>query len=160
MDKKIIIGNVCFVKNTKNEVLLLLRNKPPMAGLYTGVGGKTYFEEDINMSCLREVKEETGLEVKDLYLKGVLKTILQEASSSWILFVYTASVSNNDNISDCPEGTLQWVAFDKIQSYELIGFIKRIWPYLWEENVFFEGCIMHDVQGNVITDVIHHYKLR
>lgn len=160
MNEKIIIGNVCFVKNTKNEVLLLFRNKPPMIGLYTGVGGKTYFQEDINTSCLREVKEETGLTVKDLSLKGVLKTILHETSSSWILFVYTASVSDKDALSYCSEGSLTWVPFDKVQSYDLIGFIKRIWPYVWEENVFFEGCVVHDVQGNVITDVIHHYKPR
>jgi len=79
-----------------------------LKGLWTGVGGKTEFHEDIKASCLREVKEETGLEVESLQLKGVMKTVLKEGNSSWILFVYSATAPHGD-LGTCDEGTLRWV---------------------------------------------------
>jgi 8-oxo-dGTP pyrophosphatase MutT (NUDIX family) len=36
-----------------------------------------------------EVFEETGLTPSNVCLKGVLKTILEGGTSSWLLFVYT-----------------------------------------------------------------------
>jgi 8-oxo-dGTP diphosphatase len=81
---------VCFIQDKKRQkVLLLHRAKSPMKDLWTGVGGKTDFLEDIHRSCCMEVFEETGLTPSNVCLKGVLKTILEGGTSSWLLFVYT-----------------------------------------------------------------------
>ena len=155
MNQKTIIGNVCFIKNEKgNKVLLLKRSREPMANMFTGVGGKTNFDEDINSSCIREVKEETGLNIKNVKLKGVLKTVLEGKDSSWILFVYTAETPNI-KFADCTEGELQWVDLNKINSYQLIGFIKRILPSVLKEKEFVEGLIKHDIKGNVLEEKIN-----
>ncbi len=62
MEKKFTVGNVCFITDPNHgHVLLLERSREPLKGLWTGVGGKTAFDEDVKGSCLREVKEETGL---------------------------------------------------------------------------------------------------
>jgi len=152
MDKKITIGNVCFiVDEEKQKILLLKRNNEPMKGKCTGVGGKTLFEEDINFSCIREVKEETGLNVKEVRLKGVIKTILKGKNSSWILFVYTAN-NFTGSLIKCNEGELKWVDKDYILSESLIDFIRRIIPYVLSGNEFVEGTIVHDIKGNVIEE--------
>jgi len=133
MDKKVTIGNVCFIKDTKNnKILFLKRNREPMQNMYTGVGGKTDFDEDIYTSCIREVKEEIGLDVKNLKLKGVLKTILHEKKSSWILFIYVAS-NFDGNLINCNEGELDWL------------------DYILDEKSFIEGTIVHDICGNVLS---------
>lgn len=76
-NKKIVIGNVCFIVDRKNnKVLLLKRNREPMQTMYTGVGGKTLPEESPFDSCIREAKEETGLDISEVNLRGVVKTIL------------------------------------------------------------------------------------
>lgn len=121
-----------------------------MQGMCTGVGGKTNFDEDINASCIREVKEETGLDVPDVTLKGVIKTVLAEKDSSWILFVYTANRFNGSLIN-CDEGELTWVGYDEIYSQNIIGFIKKILPYVLGDY-FIEGTIKHDMTGNIIED--------
>jgi 8-oxo-dGTP diphosphatase len=154
MDNKITVGNVCFILDEEtNKVLLLKRNREPMKDQCTGVGGKTHFQEDINLSCIREVKEETGFDVKEVKLKGVIKTILEGKKSSWILFVYTANKFTGDLI-DCDEGQLTWVNKDEILSENLIGFIRRIIPHVLEENEFIEGTIVHDMTGKVIEEKI------
>jgi 8-oxo-dGTP pyrophosphatase MutT (NUDIX family) len=90
MEKKITVGNVCFIFDKKREkVLLLLRNKDPMKNMVTGVGGKTEFQEDIHLSCHREVFEETGIKPTNVCLKGVLKTIVDGG-------VYSSKLKNRE----------------------------------------------------------------
>ena len=111
------------------------------------------FLEDINFSCVREIKEESGLDAKSITLKGVIKTILEGKNSSWILFIYTSSNFTGDLI-DCNECQLNWIDKDKLFSENLIGFIKRILPNVLEENEFIEGTIIHDMEGNVLDEKI------
>lgn len=153
-EAKVIIGNVCFIFDTQDRrVLLLKRNRQPMKGMYTGVGGKAEWNEDVRLSCFREVKEETELEISKLTLRGIIKTIYQAGHSSWILFVFTAQ-AHNDQFGKCDEGTLEWVDRQDVASYPLIGFIKEIIPFVLDGNEFVEGTIFHDDEGNVIDKQI------
>ena len=153
-DPKVTIGNVCFIRNAESQLLLLKRSRNPMKDMYTGVGGKTHFNEDIHFSCLREVKEETDLILTELKLKAVMKTILEGTeSSSWILFVYVGQTQTRD-VKTCDEGTLEWIDISKLGSYHLIGFIREILPYVLSENQFLEGTIYHDLQGNVTNKIL------
>ena len=155
MSQKITIGNVCFLFNqNKDKVLLLKRNRFPMQGMWTGVGGKTDLNEDIKISCMREIKEETNFNVRNAILKGVIKTILHGTDSSWLLFVYTA-MTKEEKFHKCNEGKLEWVSLSKIADYKLIGFIKEIFPYLLENTRLIEGTIFHNERGDVIKKILH-----
>lgn len=154
---KIVMGNVCFIVDRKNnKVLLIKRNREPMQAMYTGVGGKTLPEESPFDSCIREAKEETGLDISGVRLRGVIKTILDGDDSSWILWVYTAGGYRGE-MAKCSEGELEWVDINSIDSYKLIGFIKKIMPYILDESSTFDGVIVHDAKGNVIKDSIKTY---
>jgi len=151
------IGNVCFIRDRKNgKVLLLRRNREPMRGLYTGVGGKTLADEGSFESCVREAKEETGLDISGVKLRGVVKTILDGSDSSWILSVYVADGFTGE-MTACEEGDLEWVNTDKLDSYALIGFIKILMPLILDESVIFDGVIVHDANGNVVKESIETY---
>lgn len=152
MEKKVTIGTVCFlIDEAKDSVLLLERSREPMKSKYTGVGGKTHFEEDIKKSCIREIKEETGYEANELKLKGIVKTLLQGKDSSWILFVYTCSDFSGEE-TPCDEGELHWVKSADIYKTDLIGFIREILPTVLLEDGFIERCMLHDIHGNLIGD--------
>lgn len=158
MEQKVTVGNVCFIQDRRNgRVLLLERSRDPMKNKSTGVGGKTHFEEDIHSSCIREVKEETGLDVKSVQLKGVLKTILEGSRSSWLLFAYTADYAGGDLI-DCSEGELYWENVKGIDLKEnTIGFIRKILPKVLQDGGFIEGTIIHDIRGNVLREELKTY---
>ena len=151
MEKKITIGTVCFLIDEKEDkILLLKRNKEPMKSMFTGVGGKTNFEEDIKESCVREIKEETGYDAHQLSLKGVVKTVLQEKESTWILFVYSCNDFSGREII-CDEGELHWIKRQDIYKTKLIGFIREILPDVLKKQ-FFETTILHGLNGDIIHD--------
>ena len=152
MEKKITIGSVCFLMDkAEDKILLLERNRQPMKAMFTGVGGKTHFEEDIKESAIREIKEETGYLAHDIKLKGVVKTILQGKDSSWILFVYTCSDFSGEEIP-CDEGELHWIETKDIYKTNLIGFIREILPEILLEDVFIERTLMHNSTGEIINN--------
>jgi 8-oxo-dGTP diphosphatase len=151
--KSLTIGTVCFLFDEENnKILLLERSRQPMQNLMTGVGGKTDFDEDIYLSCLREIKEETGFVVRSLKFRGVIKTIIDSLDNSWILFIYTARQFSGQQI-ECPEGRLTWVDRSELLNQNLIGFIREIVPYILAEETI-EGTIIHDQSGNVVKSSI------
>lgn len=79
-----------------------------------------------------------------------MKTLLEGGSSSWLLFVYTADCPETE-LGDCNEGKLEWVSTEKLSSYNLIGFIGAILPQILSEHVSFEGTIVHDLGGEVVS---------
>jgi len=112
------------------------------------------FEEDTYSSCKREVKEETGMEISNLSLRAILKTILASDNYAWLLFVYTAETDSEDFIQ-CPEGELQWFDLDSIDSLPFPGFLREILPYVFNKECFLEGSIHYDEQWNILHKKLH-----
>jgi len=140
--QKTTVGDVCFIRKN-GKVLLLRRNKEPMKGKWTGVGGKTEFFEEPLESCLREVKEETGLDVKP-ELAGIITTINKAEGSKWFLFVYVANGYHGE-LKQSREGILEWVSEEKLYEKDLV-FIRVSLPYILhrERKGTITGKIIHD----------------
>ena len=67
---KIKLTNMCMIEKD-DMVLVQLREKKDWPGI-TFPGGKVEKQESIYASCIREVKEETGLDVKHLSFSGTI----------------------------------------------------------------------------------------
>ena len=64
-----------YIKNNKNQYLMLFRNKKDNdinQGKWVGVGGHLEKDETKDQCIIREIKEETGLDVKHLNYRGEL----------------------------------------------------------------------------------------
>ena len=142
MSEEITVGNVCFIRKGE-KVLLLRRNEEPMKGRWTGVGGKIKFYEEPLESCIREVKEETGLDVEP-ELAGIITTINESTRSKWFLFVYVAD-SDKEELKRCHEGVLEWVDEKKLYGKDL-ALIKVSLPYILnrKRKDVITGKIVHD----------------
>lgn len=136
---------------------MLERGNEPMQGMWTGVGGKTHFVEGIYESCIREIFEETGLIAHKLHLRGVIKTILAEGNSSWILHIYTCSEFTGEIIR-CEEGRLAWIDMSELYSLNLIGFLRGIMSEVLQGKSLIEGVIVHDSKGEVLDQKIHYFS--
>ena len=109
------LATICYVDNGK-DWLMLHRNKKVNdvhAGKWIGVGGKLEPGETPEDCAIREVKEETGLTVKKLELKGIITFPEFTPDNDWYTYVFKVTDFEGDLI-DCQEGTLEWVPYAEI----------------------------------------------
>ncbi len=107
---------LCYIKNEKNEYLLMHRigkENDLNEGKWIGVGGKFEEGESADECLVREVYEETGLTLTDWHLHGLVKFV----SDTWEdedMYLYSATGYTGDVKQECDEGKLEWVSADKV----------------------------------------------
>ncbi len=118
---------LCFISN--GDDLLLLKHaadKRVFPNRYNGVGGHIERGEDPLSGARREIKEETGLDVRDLRLRAVYN-IDAGAATGILLFVFTA-VSESRAVVEDREGSLHWVAPDDLFALDLVDDLPVLLP--------------------------------
>lgn len=70
---KLSIKNLCYIINAQGEVLFQFKHRGFGVGKWNGPGGKVEDGETLEQSVIREIKEETGLEVANLEKGGELE---------------------------------------------------------------------------------------
>jgi 8-oxo-dGTP diphosphatase len=137
------------------KVLLIKREKPPAFKQYTIVGGKKEPGEDLYAACKREVYEETGLEVENLKLKGVISNFIEGRDFEVTTYYFLSDrFSGELNASD--EGALEWC--DIQESYHKDGiseYYVKISPLVLERDGVFLASMSSDKNGNVARFEVH-----
>jgi 8-oxo-dGTP diphosphatase len=124
---KAVPRTLCFI--TRGDEVLLLRGAPTKhiwPDKYNGVGGHVEADEDIYTSAVREMREETGLDVADARLRGVLNIDVGQETGI-IVFVFTARALRRD-ARPSPEGTLEWVKQDRLKTLDLVEDLPELLP--------------------------------
>ncbi|MCQ2207599.1 MAG: 8-oxo-dGTP diphosphatase [Paludibacteraceae bacterium] len=104
--------NGCYLMLYRNK-----KNNDPNEGKWIGIGGHIEKDEAPDDCFVREVREETGIVLKNFTKRGVVDFISDTADNERI-HLYTASVDSSD-CSECNEGTLKWVPKDEILKLNL-----------------------------------------
>ena len=124
---KVVPRTLCFIMHGQD--VLLLRGAPAKRiwpNKYNGVGGHVEAGEDILTSAIREVKEETGLDVADVRLRGVINVDAGQATGI-LVFVFTARALGRD-VTPSHEGTLEWIRQDQVTTLDLVEDLPRLLP--------------------------------
>ena len=77
-------------------------------GKWIGVGGKCEAEESPDECMLREVKEETDLEITQWQYRGIV-TFISDTWPNEYMHLFTATAWQGTLDLDCNEGDLAWV---------------------------------------------------
>lgn len=88
---KVGVGTVIF--NDQNEILLIKRKKKPEANHWSIPGGKVDWFETLEEAVIREIKEETGLDIQVKELLCVTDHILQEENVHYVAPTYLSEVT-------------------------------------------------------------------
>ena len=125
---QVIPRTLCFVTHGE-EVLLLLggAKKRLWAGRYNGLGGHVEPGEDIYTSVRREVREEAGLEVHDLRLRGVVHADAGDPAAGILFFVFTA-VADDKSVLASEEGALEWWPINALPTDSLVEDLPVLLP--------------------------------
>ncbi len=119
----------------KGDRVLLLKGGPEKrlwSGLYNGLGGHVERGEDIISAAYRELVEETGFEVNDLWLCGLITIDTGEEIGVGI-FVLRGDIpvygsDYIDNLPSSPEGSLEWIPINQIYSLPLVEDLPVLLP--------------------------------
>lgn len=151
---KVIPRTLCFVTNN-NDVLLLKRapHRRVFPGRYNGVGGHLERDEDPRSGAIREIREETGLVVSQVQLRGI--THIDPGNDPGILlFIFTA-ISESRTFVPCDEGTLEWVSLRRVDELPLVEDLAFVLPRLFGNEKtdlpFFAHVRYNDVDQMLMT---------
>ena len=104
-------------------------------GKWNGLGGKFLPGETPEQCARREIKEECGLDVRKLYLKGFITFPLFDGINDWYCFIFTAEDPYGDLI-DSPEGNLKWIDDEKLLNLNLWEGDKIFLNWLNQDKFF------------------------
>jgi len=114
---------------TRGERVLLLKgaaHKRLWANRYNGVGGHIERGEDVLTSARRELAEETGLQVPDLWLCGVI-TVDTGQNTGISIYIFKGECPKGE-AHPSSEGTLEWVAFAEALEKSLVEDLYQLLP--------------------------------
>ena len=119
--EKVTLTNMCMIYDDKGNVLVQNRVNPDWPGI-TFPGGHVEPLESFADAVIREIKEETGLTVKNPKLCGVKDWIIDE-NSRYIVLLYKSNQFSGELISS-NEGEMFWVYADKLKEMPLANAIS------------------------------------
>jgi len=97
-----------------DQVLLHRRVKDPNKGLWVAPGGKLEPTESPTECAVREMREETGLELEDPVLRGVMVEVSPRPDYQWITFVYAATRWTGELAPAAGIGEFRWVRIPEV----------------------------------------------
>jgi len=126
--KKPVVGVGAIILDG-DKILLEKRRNPPSKGKWTIPGGLVDLGETIEQAVIREVKEETKLEVYEPRLVDVVNYIsLGEKDAVKYHFVivdYLVTVKSGKPKAASDAAALKWVPFNEVEEYDLTESFRR-----------------------------------
>jgi 8-oxo-dGTP diphosphatase len=141
---------MCMVQDG-DQVLLM--NRPDDKGFpgYIAPGGKVDFPESIVNGAIREVKEETGLLVKDIIYKGLEEFCDPGTGLRYMVFNYLATSFEGELLQEPPEGELRWVDIDKATKLPMQDWFKNRFPLFFAPGTF-ELSVVWDAKNKTTLE--------
>lgn len=112
---KTILYNMVRILDGQNVVVLDKKKKEGWEGL-TFPGGKVDPNESFNHSAIREVKEETNLDISDLEFNGIIQWIEDDLRMTGLL--YTTRNFKGTLVKESVEGKLFKENYEKLKTMD------------------------------------------
>ncbi|WP_128661303.1 8-oxo-dGTP diphosphatase [Paenibacillus sp. 598K] len=149
---------MCMVQNG-SQVLLI--NRPDHLGFpgFIAPGGKVDFPESIVNGAIREVREETGLIVKDIVYKGLDEFCEPDQGLRYMVFNYLATSFEGELLDHPPEGDLVWVEIEEALKLPMQDWFKRRFPLFFQQGTFEMSFVWSEKRNETIEETIKNYGL-
>lgn len=123
-----------------NKMLFLIRDKKNdkmhKSGVYLPIGGHVELGEGIEEAAIREVKEESGIMVHSINLKGITYIRSQNTGEyDVIMFIFTSS-DFTGKPEEGREGKFAWVDQEKLENIHLYAGDKIFLEFMQKHEFF------------------------
>lgn len=124
----VIPRTMSLILNQDKLLMLKAGDTKEWSGISNPVGGHVEIGEDILSSARREITEETGLDLPDTKLRGVIHVTNFYGKN--ILMFITLSHSQTQSVTPNHEGELEWIPLNRLNRLktfaDVIPIVKRI----------------------------------
>lgn len=140
--EKCILTNMCMIYDNHGNVLVQDRVDSDWGGI-TFPGGHIEKNESFIDAVIREVKEETGLDIKSPKICGTKQWQMDDGTRYIVLFYKTNAFSGELKSSD--EGEVFWVKMEELKNLNLAnGFDEMFDIFISDELQEFQWLKEND----------------
>ncbi len=142
------VVNVFVFNKDGTSLLFIKREKKPYIGFYLPPGGHIEEGEHPVKAAMREVKEETGLDIEIIDFRPGIPIVLDattvripsplhvqieyiDNTHRHIDFIFVAEAKEDDNIPDKFKDRVKWFHFNEIKSKKMPKNVKDIAIFLF-----------------------------
>jgi 8-oxo-dGTP diphosphatase len=153
------ITTMCFIRRN-GRTLMLRKQRGVLQGKWLTIGGRIESGETPDECVRREAKEESGLELQEICLRGII-TFVTETSDSILktsyAFVYECHAFTEEPISSS-EGEIQWVPDTELQTLD-IPKKDQILPLIYHNSALFSAKYLSS-DGIIKSACVDYYALK
>ena len=144
------LTTLCYIEKDDKYLMLhrVKKEKDVNKDKWIGIGGHFEIGESPEECLLREVREETGLTLTGFSFRGIV-TFSALGWPTEYMCLYTADQFEG-TLTECDEGTLEWVEKDRLMSLNLWEGDKIFFRLLLENAPFFSLKLSYD--GDKLTE--------
>lgn len=141
----VTLTNMVMIEDENGKILVEDKVDPHWKGI-AFPGGHLLPNESIVHSAIREVKEETGLDIKDLKLVGVNNNVSPNFNRYLVFLFKTKTFSGELKSSE--EGKVFWVEKKKLKNYKLTPEFNDLIEIFYNDSIN-ENYAVWDDKGEV-----------
>lgn len=130
---KVELTNMCMIYDKKNNKVLVQDRIKSWKGI-SFPGGHIEEGESVVESTIREVKEETGLNISNLESCGIIYWYNDETGEKYFVFNFITEVFTGDLLEKTDEGNVFWVDKDDLLKLNLADGLKERLPMFLDKK--------------------------
>ncbi|MBR3397420.1 MAG: 8-oxo-dGTP diphosphatase [Lachnospiraceae bacterium] len=138
------LTTLAYIKK-EDQYLMIHRTKKdndPNHDKWIGVGGKLEKDESPDECMIREVKEETGLDVTGYRFCGIV-TFISDIWETEYMFLFEVNEYSGE-LTECSEGDLEWVEKRKIPDLHIWEGDRIFLERMQDGNGFFSLMVRYE----------------
>lgn len=131
------LTNMIMIENPENNMVLVQKRVKYWTGV-TFPGGHVEKGESFTESAVREVKEETGLDIKNPKLCGTVHWCHKDTDERYIVLLYKTTQFSGELVDKTDEGEVFWINKEDFRNYQLSpNFSTYLKVFLSDNNEAF-----------------------
>lgn len=150
------LATLCYVRRAGQTLMIhrIKKENDMHLGKWNGLGGKLETGETPEECAVREIREESGLLVRNPKLKGFLTFPGFANDEDWYAFVFVVDDFEGELV-ESPEGILRWIDDDDLLQLNLWEGDLIFLPWL-DQAGFFSGKFVY-IDGRLVShEVVIH----
>ena len=134
-----IASTLGFVLSADRSRVLMVhrtaRAHDEQLGKYNGLGGRMLPEEDVAACMRREIREEAGVEVTAMTLRGTVNwTGFGPKGEDWLAFIFRIDAFRGEPRPASEEGPLEWVPLERLPELPMWEGDRHFLPLVFDAD--------------------------